>query len=298
MKKTPNADRHEAQRYWLNHYFDWEVDRLEPIASSKPRENVEARFPSSSAGYVVGSGPEFDAEIDAFCGEFPQVVPAARAHVARMALFEGRGWNEASAKKHLRVGSVPKRIMDYDDQRPPNVTPDLIEKVVSWASQDQTQTGRGLGLGLVGQFGTGKLAAAVWAVFEMFERFPFLESDRSSLAEPRMRAASCFRAGEIVRAFAGIRTPNDSFQHAVSRGILEDCRHSEVLVIADLGDIPMSASESREFLEILDDRKADGAPTVWTSQCRSTDLEKRFFSRFGRLIVQRLSYDTQVIVLD
>jgi DNA replication protein DnaC len=155
----------------------------------------------------------------------------------------------------------------------------------------------GQGLGLVGPYGSGKCQCAVWAIHKMFKKHPFRGSDAQSLHEPKRRTASFFRAAQISKAIENLNRPEDSYEYAVASWTIEGCLDHELLLVSEIGEIPMDVSASAEFLNILAHRKVHRRPTVWTTQFSSAELEKRFNSRMGRLIVERLSKDGRILKL-
>jgi hypothetical protein len=211
-------------------------------------------------------------------------------------LFEGRSWRESPRGKPIWRGTVPP-LLDYHPKFPENLQPSLLDhQSPPWALADRTKDGRGLGI--VGPYGNARESYAVRAVFEMFRNHPFKTlKDAESLSEPTGRTASFFRASEIAKALEDTFRLEDCLALNVAKGIVEDCQEHEVLVIVGIGEVPMGVSASNEFYNILEHRRMNRHPTVWTTQFLSAELGKRFSPRIGGLLVQNLSRGAEIVKL-
>ena len=228
--------------------------------------------------------------------EHPEIVRASRIEWALMSLFMGvRRSRDLKFPKGLRddLGELPP-LLNSLTGFPPDLDQAFINEFSSWACTDHTRDGQGLGI--VGAFGSGEEQCAVWATLQMFQNHPFKSAaDEESLHDPTERTASFFRAAEISKAM------DDAIKEDCSadfpRMILQDCLDHEVLVIVGIGDIPMGHSASIQFFNLLEERRMRRRPTVWTTQFKSAELEKRFSPRLGRSIIQRLSKTAKIVNL-
>jgi hypothetical protein len=292
MKNTSNKIKKIAG--WLDHLCDAGYEDLPATY-----RHFESQWKSFCGTEYPGSNNATEAfweVVQGFHADYPQYVRFARMHWALLSLFTGRGWRRDPKKvKVIRAGSLPRSLNSLE--RPFLEDPDpLLAGTASWAAVNQAIEGEALGV--VGPFGAPKDEIAVCGVFEMFRRFPFKEPcGEESLDEPCRRTASYFQASQISSAVADTALPDDTYEFAVAAGILDDCRESEVLVLSDIGDMPLNSASAAVILDILDFRRLNRLPTVWTTQFNSAEIEKRLGFKFGKMIIQRLSHRAKIVKL-
>ena len=279
--------------YWMKHFIDIEGGLHQEIY--KQLYPLWQQVCEGQDRSEKDPGSEFVQAVQSLHASHPEFVRVARIDWALMSLFEGRDWRRSSRERLIRVGHLPALLeSSIHWQFPSEMT--LWDVKETWIDTDHTKDG--WGLGVVGPYGSGKALYSVRAAIEMFKRFPFRSPyEAETLDEPKGRTASFFRAAEIAKAFGDLSKPDDSFEFAVASGIIDDCRYHEVLVISSLGEIPMNTSESAEFLNLLEHRKLQCRPTLWTTQFHSVELRKRFSPRLASLIVERLTKSSKIVKL-
>lgn len=160
----------------------------------------------------------------------------------------------------------------YQESDPSRLLPVFKQAVEAWRYGP-------LGLGFIGQAGTGKTRCA-WMLLK-----------RMSLEGRRIFGLS---ATQFARAAAG-QWQEEAEARREAIDVLGRCRGVSVLLLDDLGKQKMTERVELELFDVLEWRTSHAKPTIWTANASPAALKQMMSADRGEPILRRLMEFSEVI---